>query len=149
MKLDGTRFGSIEISDDEILSFPRGILGFKDLTRFVLLPHRSSPSVAWLQSVDHPGVALPVVSAHAMEEGYEDGVMQRCMAAVNATDAETVAVLLVMTALPGLPPTVNRRAPVAIDAETRTGAQIVIEGTPLPTRAALTMVPPVAEATAA
>ena len=37
MKLTTKIFGETEISDDKILTFPKGIIGFPDLTRFALM----------------------------------------------------------------------------------------------------------------
>ena len=152
MKIEGTRFGSVEIADEDVLEFPKGILGFSDLRRFVLLPHRNSTSVAWLQSLDSPGIALPVVSAHALEAGYEGAMTRLELNALGVSDPNEIAALLVLSVTPGLPPTVNGKAPILVDAVTRKGVQVVLQGTPFSTRDPLVLSPEelsLAEATAA
>lgn len=134
MKVTSTRFGSVEIAEEDVLEFPKGILGFSNLRRFALLPHRSSTSVAWLQSLDSPEIALPVVSAHALEAGYEGAMTRLELNELGVSDPNDIAALLVLSVTPGLPPTVNGKAPILVDAATRKGVQVVLQETRFSTR---------------
>ena len=62
MKIHTTRFASIEIEPDDILFFRHGLVGFEDCRHWVLLADADNRSVAWLQSMQHSDIALPVVS---------------------------------------------------------------------------------------
>ncbi len=59
MLVNTTRFGTIEIEDKELITFPWGVPGFESLKRFVLLEYKNGP-FQWLQSVEEPGVAFVV-----------------------------------------------------------------------------------------
>ena len=61
MLVANTRFGDLEISEEQIIYFPKGIIGFEGLERYVLL--NATDKVSWLQSVDEPALAFPVVQA--------------------------------------------------------------------------------------
>jgi flagellar assembly factor FliW len=133
--INSQRFGRIEISRDDVISFPTGIVGFPEDKEFILLRNERSDIIGWLQSVNNPALALPVVSAHCFGEEYPD--VSVADAARNAGldgDPEQLAVLVVLAALPGQPATVNLLAPIIISAETRTGAQVILEGTRFTTR---------------
>ncbi len=59
MQVNTTRFGTIQIEDKELVTFPWGIPGFESLKSFVLLEYKNGP-FQWLQSVEEPGVAFVV-----------------------------------------------------------------------------------------
>ena len=53
MKLDTSRFGTLEISEKEIIYFPEGLYGFEKETEFTLLPFKAknkSPFFTFLLS---------------------------------------------------------------------------------------------------
>src|SRR3954467_8077502 len=55
MDIATTRFGSVEVPDENLIHFKSGIIGFPRETRFALIPHGQSTLIAWLQSVQTPG----------------------------------------------------------------------------------------------
>jgi len=135
MNIESQRFGTLEINDDEVLSFPEGVIGFPSEQRFVLVPHHGSGYIAWLQSVSSPEVAFPVVSAHAFGDEYPDVPVLSAAeeAGVEGPD-EALAVMVVLCALSGQPATINLLAPIVVNATTRKGAQVILEGTRFSTR---------------
>lgn len=135
MIIESQRFGTLDINDDEILSFAEGVIGFPHEQRFALVPHQGSGYIAWLQSVTTPQLAFPVVSAHAFGDKYPDvPVSQAANEAGIEGDDEALAVMVVLCALSGQPATVNLLAPIVVNATTRTGAQVILEGTRFSTR---------------
>lgn len=135
MNIESQRFGTLDINDDELLSFPSGVIGFPTEQRFALVPHHGSGYIAWLQSVTTPGLAFPIVSAHAFGEQYPDVPVSGAAreAGVDGSDDE-LAVMVVLCALAGQPATVNLLAPIVVNAATRKGAQVILEGTRFSTR---------------
>ncbi|MEM5786501.1 MAG: flagellar assembly protein FliW [Syntrophobacteraceae bacterium] len=59
MQVQTTRFGTVEIDDSELISFPWGIPGFEDQKRYILLEYKNGP-FQWLQSADEAAVAFVV-----------------------------------------------------------------------------------------
>jgi len=130
MKIQSRRFGTIEIADEDAIRFPQGLIGFPDETEFVLVPHGNSAVVAWLHSVKNPVFALPVVSAHGLTDGYAAVVAAQIAAETGLRDSSAdIAVMAVLSAPSGKPATVNLLAPIVVNATTRMGAQIVLDGT--------------------
>jgi flagellar assembly factor FliW len=128
MIVKSDRFGSIETPDDDVITFPSGVVGFPNEQAFVLLRPRDEARIAWLQSTRTPSMALPIVSLHetAIDAPFE--------AFANAThelglaeDIDDCAVLLVVTANGGARATVNLLAPIIVNAATRTGVQVLID----------------------
>jgi flagellar assembly factor FliW len=129
------RFGSIEVDAQDIITFPRGIIGFADEHEFVLVRTKNASIVGWLQSATTPYMALPVVSAHALMPKYPDvDIESYAQAAGIGQSLEELAVLIVLNAPSGIPATVNLVAPIIVNASTRTGAQLLLEGSKFTTR---------------
>jgi flagellar assembly factor FliW len=135
MNIESQRFGTLEINDEELLTFPAGVIGFPSEQRFALVPHHGSGYIAWLQSASTPGLAFPVVSAHAFGDKYPDVSVVGAAAEAGIEGAEeNLAVMVVLCALSGQPATVNLLAPIVVNATTRKGAQVILEGTRFSTR---------------
>jgi flagellar assembly factor FliW len=129
MQIETTRFGRVDVKDAEQIHFPTGIIGFRDEKSFVLIPHGSSDLIGWLQSVQTPALAFPVVSAHGLVNEYPDVPIDQAAerAGVKGT-ADDLAVLAVLSAPLQQPATVNLLAPLIVNASTRVGAQVFLEG---------------------
>jgi flagellar assembly factor FliW len=135
MKINSQRFGVVELEDDAVLSFPEGIIGFPRERSFALIPHHGSTHLAWLQSLTQPELAFPVVSAHYFLDTYPDvPVSPAAQAAGIGGNEADLAVLVVLCAPSGQPATVNLLAPIVVSTETRTGAQVILEGSRFSTR---------------
>jgi flagellar assembly factor FliW len=142
MYINSQRFGVVELEDDAVLNFPSGIIGFPRERVFALVPHQGSSYLAWLQSVTTPELAFPVVSAHAFGQNYPDvGVGDAAHAAGLSGVEDDFAVLVVLCAPIGQPATVNLLAPVLVNAQTRTGAQVILEGSRFSTREVFVLPP--------
>ncbi len=144
IQLVSTRFGDIEVDEAKAIVFPRGIIGFPDAKRYALLYPNGHGKVAWLQSLEVPGLAFPVVDGAMLGDNYpEPGPTQLAQSAgLGTTD---LAVLVVVAVQKGSGLIANMLAPLVIDLETRSGAQIVLD--PQRYSAAAQLRPPSREAT--
>lgn len=142
MQIDTTRFGPVELSDEDLIHFEGGIIGFPKERQLVLIPHAGSTTIAWLQSATTPGLAFPVVSAHGLVSDYPDVDLGPLAEKVGLrAETDELAVLVVLCAPHHLPATVNLLAPILVDSETRRGAQVFLEGSRFTTRELFVTVP--------
>ena len=73
MKLETTRFGTLDIEEKQIIEFPDGLYGFEKETRFTLLPFNpnvESP-MEWMQSILSPHLAFVITDPHLYVPGYK------------------------------------------------------------------------------
>ena len=74
MEISTSRFGPIELNDDSVLDFPDGLPGFEHTRRYFLVPHKTVGGQAspfrWLQCVDEPALAFPVVNPWTVRPDY-------------------------------------------------------------------------------
>jgi flagellar assembly factor FliW len=83
--------------------------------------------VAWLQSLDVPGLAFPVVDGACVGPAYPRPTPQEL--AKNAGLGSTDLALLVIVAATGQQNglVANMLAPLLVDLQSRTGAQVVLD----------------------
>ena len=60
MEIQSKELGSQQVNSDIIITFPRGIPGFEDQTRFRLYQQEGSEIVYWIQSVDNEALTFSV-----------------------------------------------------------------------------------------
>ena len=60
MKTIQTRFGAIEFDPANVIHFPEGLVGLKELKNFLVIPNKKEGPLFWIQSVDDPAFACPV-----------------------------------------------------------------------------------------
>jgi flagellar assembly factor FliW len=126
MQLAGTRFGDIEIDEAKAIVLPRGLIGFGDAKRYVLLEPRGTARVAWLQSLDVPPLAFPVIDGASLGAGYPEPAASE-LAKEAGLGAGEVVVLVVVCPRGAAGLMANLLAPIVVDLETRTGAQVVLD----------------------
>jgi len=119
------------VDANAVIRFPRGLIGFPSETHFVLLRRSGESHVGWLQSIHTSHLAFPVVSVDALAVDYPDVPLQELVACSGvAGGADAVAIMAVVTASgAGIQATVNLLSPIVVNADTRTGSQVVLERT--------------------
>lgn len=73
MRYDTSRFGPVEILDNEIIHFPKGLYGFEQEKKFALMPfdpNIESP-MEWLQSLMTPELAFAVTDPFLFVPNYK------------------------------------------------------------------------------
>lgn len=126
MKVKTTRFGEIEVPQEDVLHVPHGLIGFPDSLRYVLIPHADDSPFQWLQSLDQDDVAFVVIDPMLLVADYplENVLGSLANPTVKLEDLAVAVIATVPTA--PLPITVNMLAPLAFDAATRQGAQVLL-----------------------
>lgn len=129
MRILSQRFGEFEIDPRDIIDFPEGLIGFVADQKFVLLRHRDTSPIGWLQSVTRPDFAVPVVSVDAL--ALEDPTVlatARLAGGDKTTDGvPDHAVMAVLCAPPGQRATVNLLAPIVVNVRSHKGAQVILD----------------------
>ena len=131
MKINTKVFGEVEIADDKIIHFPSGIVGFPELTEFTLLhdEEKGAGSIHWLQSVQEPGFAMPVMDPLLVCPDYNPEVDDELLKPLGGLDPEEILVLVTVTVPSDLKKmSVNLRGPVIINATAKKACQVIVEG---------------------
>ena len=132
MRITSQRFGEFEIDPRDIIDFPEGLIGFVADQKFVLLRHRDTSPIGWLQSVTRPDFAVPVVSVDALALSDTTILATARLANGDSASGDGVpdyAVMAVLCAPPGQRATVNLLAPIVVNVRSRKGAQVILDST--------------------
>ena len=122
-----TRFGALQIESDDIIEFPRGILGMENLHEWVLFADAENPQLGWLQNTQQPEVALAVVSPRRFITNYQVRVARRELTPLQLARTEDAHVLAIVSKN-DQHITLNLKAPLVINLSARLGCQIVAKG---------------------
>ncbi len=136
MYIETEYFGRIEISDDDIMTFPEGIPGFEELKRFTLLSiGEDFVNFFLLQSVDRPEISFIVTGMFVIYNGYEVHIEDDDLELLGITSPDTVLTLAIAV-IPEDPKDirVNLKAPVIINVDKKLGKQILQQNESLPIR---------------
>jgi flagellar assembly factor FliW len=124
-------FGEVDISDDKIIVFERGLMGFEECKNFTLLydiEKEERPAISWLQSLDEPSLALPVVNPLVVKPDYNPTVEDELLQHLGELNDENLVILLTVTVpqdIKGM--TANLKAPLIINSDTKKGVQLIVE----------------------
>jgi len=124
MMIQTSRFGALDIEADDILLFPKGLLGFEDCRHWVLLADETNEALGWLQNISRPELAFAVVSPRRYVPGYEIRVPRAEMLQLQLAEVDQAYVLTLVSANDG-ELTTNLKAPLLINLDRRLGRQLV------------------------
>lgn len=128
MKSLSTRFGSFEVRDESIVTFPSGLLGFPEQQRYVILDHDTEAPFKWLQSVEEPSLAFVILDPAMIHPSYQIDVPADALAEIRAEQKAELALVVILT-IPSDDPgriTANLRGPLVISHQTKLGKQMVL-----------------------
>ncbi len=97
MELQTRQFGMIQVAEGEILSVPRGLLGFEGFERFVLIDSPDCRPFRWLQSVDAPDLSFVVVNPTVFFPEYRVTVHAKEVADINVAQPQDVEIFVIVT----------------------------------------------------
>lgn len=141
IRLAKTRFGDIEVDDSRAVTFPRGLIGFPNARKFVLLEPRGRAQVAWLQCLDVPELAFPVVDGANFGEAYPRPAARDLAEAAGLGASDLALLVIVAPTGPNKSLVANMLAPLIVDLESRTAAQVVLDHREFSASAPLTASP--------
>jgi len=131
MRVNTKVFGEIEITDDKIIMFPKGIIGFPDMKKFTLLhdvERGNKAGIRWLQSLDEPGFAMPVMDPLAVKPDYDPEVEDELLKEIGELKDDNLLVLVTVRVPHDLTQmTVNLQGPILINVDEKKGCQVIVD----------------------
>lgn len=130
MKFETLRFGEIEIEEDRIFEFKLPIIGFDELKKYAIVDLNKDGLFKWLQSLEDPGLAFPVVSVFSMNINYSVDLPDNVVEALNINTVESLLVLNIASIPQDNPQetTLNLLAPLVFNLDSMTAGQIILSG---------------------
>lgn len=124
-------FGEIDLAEEKIITLDKGLMGFDEFKRYTILydcEKEEGTNISWFQCVDEPTLALPVINPLLVKEDYNPVVEDELLEGLGEITEENLVILITMTVPKDVEQmTVNLKAPIIVNADTRKGAQIIVE----------------------
>ena len=124
------KFGDVEVGESRIFDFVMPVIGFNDLTKYIILDPNQDTLFKWLQSVEEPSLAFPIISVAALNYDYSVDLSDNVINALEIKNAESLLVMNI-TSIPQDNPrgtTINLLAPLIFNLDTQKAGQIVLSG---------------------
>ena len=130
MLVESSRFGALDVGDDAVVDFPHGLIGLGG-RRYALLARGEGATFVWLQSIDDPRLALPLVDPWRFFADYEVELSEGDAARIG--EPADAAVYVTVRAAEELEDfTANLRAPIIVCGST--GHQVINQASFAPVR---------------
>lgn len=131
MEIQSKLLGNQEVNPDTIITFPRGLPGFEDQTRFKLFHQEGSAIVFWLQSLDDQELVLSVAHPSHFNINYNFMLTDEEEKLLQLSSSDELLILLVLhktDELEGGKPTIKGsiKSPLLINTDKRIGLQKVL-----------------------
>ena len=127
MLIQTSRFGEIEVEENQIISFPSGLVGFAEDRRFVIREDDAAAPFLWLQSVEDNGLAFVMIEPHVSVSNYQLELTNEHLNKLDAKNIEELRVYVLVTMAKEMKDvTINLQGPLVLNPEKHLGLQFII-----------------------
>ena len=135
MRVSTTRFGEIEVPEEELFEFPMGLLGFSRNKLFCIIDHRDESPFKWLQCVEDGELAFIISDPAFFKPDYRLSVRPAELSIIAPFEEADLVLSVIMT----VPPdprqmSANLLAPVIFNVASRKGMQYVLTSSQYPVK---------------
>lgn len=128
MKFISKVHGEIEYTQKDIITFNKGIPGFNELKKFILLDLQEYEPFKLLQSLENDEIALIVTSPYEFFKDYEIKLNDETISNLKIDSPEQVMILTTVTLNSDVKKiTTNLQGPIIINTSNNLGEQIILD----------------------
>jgi flagellar assembly factor FliW len=132
MRIATKKFGDIDIEEDSIVHFPKGIIGYEKHTKFALVKQEEYVPFYWLISIQGEEVSLPVLSPNIIDQKYGKKLKQFEILNIHSLNGACCLFCVVNLRRSGSGVTINLKSPIIINTNSKIGQQIIVDSDVLP-----------------
>lgn len=119
--------GTINYDKEDIIEFKKGIPGFEDLRKFLLIPVKENEIFSILQSVENSEVGMVIASSLHIVDNYEIELQEGVRKALKIKDDSDAYIFNTITLNSDIKKiTSNLKAPIIINIKEKLGEQIIL-----------------------
>jgi len=120
-------YGKIEIDEKQLITFPKGILGFDKLKEFVLLDAQQQPFY-YLQSLEIQEICFILIDPFLFRPDYEPDIDDEELKEIGI-EGQSEAIVFAIVTVPqtGGPMTANLAGPLVVNRVSRLGRQAILQ----------------------
>jgi flagellar assembly factor FliW len=122
------KLGSITYKEDDLITLSTPLLGFGELSDYLIIANSDYFPFLWLQSVEDPSVCFILIEPEPFFEDYAPNVNKRELKVLGVGELKDLKIFCIVV-IPDNPQkaTANLRAPFAVNFERKIAKQIVLD----------------------
>ncbi|MCA8940209.1 MAG: flagellar assembly protein FliW [Planctomycetes bacterium] len=122
------RFQTIEFAEEQVVTFPEGLLGFAGYRRYIILENPTGGPLMWLQSVEDGNLAFIIASPTLFKPDYKIDLRPEDAEALKLAELEDGKVYTIMVVPKDNPRamTANLQGPLVVNDKLGIGRQLVL-----------------------
>jgi flagellar assembly factor FliW len=127
MQLHTSRFGTIEVDEDRVISVPDGLIGFKKFHTFVIINIQKYKPFLWLQSLEDGNLCFVMTDPWQFFSDYSPELSDDDVGFLQIDNPSAVAIYTLVSFDKGVSTTkFNLLAPLCINHRTSKGRQVIL-----------------------
>ena len=127
MELNSKHHGVINYSEEDIIFFKNGLLGFEDLKKFIVFPLKDNDNFSIIHSIEED-LGIILISPFMVKEDYEFKLEENILEELKIKQPNEVIVYTTVTLNSNIEKiTTNLKAPIVINRFSKLGKQIIID----------------------
>ncbi|MEK5524094.1 flagellar assembly protein FliW [Heyndrickxia sp. FSL W8-0423] len=131
MKIETKYHGETEINEKDVLHFEKGIPGFPEEHKFILLPLPDQALFTIMQSLQTAGLAFVLTSPFNFIDKYEFALDESTMEQLFIESQEDISVFTIVTVQdPFEKTTANLQAPIVLNIKNNKAKQVILNDSP-------------------
>lgn len=135
MKVKTTRFGTIDVKEEQVITLTEGMLGFSECSRYTLMDDEIGEPFMWMQSLDIPSLAFVVIDPAIILPSYHFSVKKDQIKNLDTDNVDDLQVYVIVTMAANiLDVTINLQGPLVVNKNKRVGLQVVLNDPNFSTR---------------
>jgi len=124
-------FGTLEIGEDKIITFQKGLIGLDEFKKYTIVYNTEkseSASIMWLQSLEDESISIPVINPETFFPGYDPIVEDELLDSVGNVKNAELLVLVTLTVHSDITKmTSNLKAPIIINTDNMKACQLIAD----------------------
>ncbi len=126
MKVKTAHFGTVEVDEAAVITFPNGLIGLPKSTRFAILDGPEGTPFKWLQSTEEEWLALVMLDPLQLLPDYQVDIRPDDMTELKLADPAKAVVAVVCSIMgDARSMTINLVGPLVFNPEQRLAKQII------------------------
>jgi flagellar assembly factor FliW len=128
LKIQTTRFGELQVNNDDVILFKEGILGFDKLTKFFVVDPGDNTLILWLQSAENGAIAFPMIEPKIFKPDYIVKLIPNEMTSLELESLNGALIYSILTIPKNISEmSANLKAPIVINNKAKIARQIVLQ----------------------
>ncbi|MCH4199092.1 MAG: flagellar assembly protein FliW [Clostridium tyrobutyricum] len=133
MELKTKFHGMINYDKKDVITFKKGIPGFENLKKFILVPAEENSLFGILQSTEDTDIGIVVASPFNVCENYEFDIDDDKISELNIKDNKDILIVNTVTLNSNIENiTINLKAPIVINTKYNIGEQLILDNADYP-----------------